>query len=250
MPHSPRRFKRFRAYLHEVLDSTSPRSYLYGRVMTTVIAVSLVPLCFREPPTALSWAGIAASILFAVDYVLRWMVADMRLGKGWRSFLIHPFTPMALIDALSLLPLLAAAHPAWRTMRVFRLARALRAFKLFRYSRSFTLILDVFEEQKEALLAVAALACGYVGLSALVVFNVEPETFESFFDAVYWAVVSLTTVGYGDLYPTTTVGRSFAMLSAFMGIAVIALPSGIITAGLMDKLGEKGKSSSPDSSRI
>ena len=68
------------------------------------------------------------------------------------------------------------------------------------------------------------------------VFNVEPESFESFFDAVYWATVSLTTVGYGDIYPISTIGRVITMLSSIFGIAIVALPAGIITAGYMSEL--------------
>ena len=68
-------------------------------------------------------------------------------------------------------------------------------------------------------------------LIALVMFNVEPETFDSFFEAIYWAPVSLTTMGYGDIYPTSVFGRIVTMVSSFIGIAVVALPAGIITAG-------------------
>ena len=78
------------------------------------------------------------------------------------------------------------------------------------------------------------LAGGYILLSALVIFNVEPETFDTFFDAIYWAAISLTTVGYGDIYPVTTAGRIVTMISSFVGIAIVALPAGIITAGYMD----------------
>lgn len=78
----------------------------------------------------------------------------------------------------------------------------------------------------------------YVIISALIVFNVEPDTFGTFFDAIYWACVSLTTVGYGDIYPVTVVGRLVAMISSIFGISIVALPSGIITAGYMDQLKE------------
>ena len=71
------------------------------------------------------------------------------------------------------------------------------------------------------------------------IFNVEPGTFNNFFDAIYWATVSLTTVGYGDIYPVSEAGRVITMISSFFGIAIIALPAGIITAGFMDKLHEK-----------
>lgn len=144
--------------------------------------------------------------------------------------------PLAIIDLLSILPVFLALNDALRTLRVLRLFRAARAFKLIRYSRSASAISAVFEKQRQALLAVLCFAIAYILVSALVVFNVEPETFNTFFDAVYWAVVSLTTVGYGDLYPSSDVGRAIAMISSLMGVAVVALPSGIITAGMLDEL--------------
>ena len=97
------------------------------------------------------------------------------------------------------------------------------------------------EKQKNVLITVAALAAAYILISALVIFNVEPESFGSFFDAIYWATVSLTTVGYGDIYPVTTIGRIVTMLSSIFGIAVIALPSGVITAGYLSEI-EKNES--------
>ena len=92
---------------------------------------------------------------------------------------------------------------------------------------------------KESLLVVCGIAVGYVLVSALVVFNVEPDTFKNYFDAVYWATVSLTTMGYGDIYPVSVAGRIVTMISSFMGIAIVALPAGIITAGLMEDINSK-----------
>ena len=208
----------------------------YGRVMTALIVASLLPLCFKDSNPALEAIEYASVVVFILDYLARWVTADLKLGKGALSFVIYPFTPMAIIDLLSILPVFLALNDALRTLRVLRLFRAARAFKLIRYSRSASAISAVFEKQRQALLAVLCFAIAYILVSALVVFNVEPETFNTFFDAVYWAVVSLTTVGYGDLYPSTDVGRTIAMISSLMGVAVVALPSGIITAGMLDEL--------------
>lgn len=110
--------------------------------------------------------------------------------------------------------------------------------KAFRYSRTLKIIGSVIRNSKEALIVVASFACFYILISALLVFNVEPDTFNTFFDAIYWATVSLTTVGYGDLYPVTTVGKAISMVSSVLGIAIIALPASIITAGYMKALDE------------
>lgn len=86
------------------------------------------------------------------------------------------------------------------------------------------------------MLVVGGLAIGYIVISALIMFNVEPATFPSFFDAVYWATVSLTTVGYGDIYAVSTIGKVITMLSSVFGIAIVALPAGIVTAGYMEEI--------------
>ena len=78
----------------------------------------------------------------------------------------------------------------------------------------------------------------YVLISALVIFNAEPETFPTMYDAIYWATISLTTVGYGDVYATSAVGKFITMISAVLGIAIVALPAGIIIAGYQDELEE------------
>ena len=111
-----------------------------------------------------------------------------------------------------------------------------RVFKAFRYSKSIIIIVNVIKKSKDALLAVCTFALGYILVSALIVFNVEGDSFNNFFDAIYWATVSLTTVGYGDIYPVTTAGRIITMLSSILGIAIVALPAGIITAGYIDEL--------------
>ena len=83
------------------------------------------------------------------------------------------------------------------------------------------------------------MAVAYILVSALVIYNVEPESFETFFDAIYWATISLTTVGYGDIYPVTTIGRIVTMISSAFGIAIIALPSGVITAGYLAEINKE-----------
>ena len=167
------------------------------------------------------------------------MTADYKLKKGILSFFLYPFTFMAIIDLLCILPsfnIIATGFKMLKLLRLLRAFRVFRAFKMLRYSKSMEIIIGVIRSQRTPLLAVVTLAIAYILIAALVVFNVEPETFKSFFEAVYWATVSLTTVGYGDIYPVTTIGRLVTMVSSFIGIAIVALPSGIITAGYMEAL--------------
>jgi voltage-gated potassium channel len=164
------------------------------------------------------------------------------------AFLHYPFTPMAIIDLLSILPSFGIFGSGLKILKVFRLFRTLKvlkalkafkafkALKIFRYSKSISIIANVIRTQKEALITVGGLAVGYILIAALIIFNVEPDSFANFFEAIYWACISLTTVGYGDIYPVSTAGRIVTMLSSFVGIAIVALPSGIITAGYMAAL--------------
>lgn len=146
---------------------------------------------------------------------------------------------MAIIDLLSILPSLTVLNNGFKLLKLFRLLRTLkvlRTFKFLRYSKSFEIIANVFKNQRKVLSAVGSLAVAYILISALVIYNVEPDSFNTFFDAIYWATVSLTTVGYGDIYPVTVIGRLVTMLSSVLGIAIIALPAGVITAGYMSEI--------------
>lgn len=237
----------FRRRLFQVIELAGDGDRLsaaYDYFMMAVIVASLVPLAFKASAPVLAYTDRICVSFFILDYALRLLTADMKLRKGAASFFLYPVTPMALLDLICILPSFTPLAGGVRLLKIIRLLRAfrvLRAAKMLRYSRSLILIVDVIREQKSPLLAVGALAIGYVLISALVVFNVEPESFATFFDAVYWATVSLTTVGYGDIYPTSTAGRIITMLSSVLGIAVVALPSGIITAGYMEKLRKDGE---------
>lgn len=143
---------------------------------------------------------------------------------------------MAIIDLLSILPsinMINKGFKALKTIRLIRTFRVLRIFKSFRYSKNIQIILQVGKNSKKALIAVLYLAIGYIFVCALIIFNVEPDSFNTFFDAI---TISLTTVGYSDIYPITILGRIITMVSSFMGIAIVALPAGIITAGYMKEI--------------
>lgn len=213
-------------------------SKIYDAGMMVIILISIFPLAFKSHAV---WMDIVDGIsvtVFSIDYLLRWSTADLKYHSKL-GFLKYPFNPMAIIDLLAILPSLSLLNNSFKLLKLFRLFRSirvLRVFKIFRYSKSVSMIINVFKAQKETLITIAGIAVGYVLISALVVLNVEPETFDNYFEAVYWATISLTTVGYGDIYPITTLGKIITMISSVLGIAIVALPAGIITAGLMDEL--------------
>ena len=224
----------------EVSKDNDKVSLAYDILMMCAIVISILPLAFKETHAFFFYTDIVTAVLFVVDYILRLATADYKLGKkGVSSFLIYPFTPWAIIDLLSILPSITMLNSGFKLLRIFRIFRTFRVFrvfKAFRYSRSITIIINVIKKSKDALIAVCTLAVGYILVSALIIFNVESDSFPTFFDAVYWATVSLTTVGYGDIYPVTTAGRVITMLSSILGIAIVALPAGIITAEYMNEL--------------
>ena len=221
----------------------------YDAFMIVLIVISLVPLAFKNETPFLSGLDKTCAVIFVLDYLARWMTADYKYGsRSVLSFVRYPFSFMAVIDLLSVLPsftLMNSCFKVLRMARMFRALRVLRVLKAARYSRSLQIILRVFRRSREALLTVGTLALAYILICALVILNVEPESFENFYDAVYWACVSLTTMGYGDIYPVTAVGRFFTMISSFLGIAIVALPAGIITAGYMAEI-EHADSDSQD----
>lgn len=223
----------------EVADTGDMASRVYDIIMMFTIVLSLIPLCFKTQTGVLLLLDKVTLAIFLLDYFLRILTADFKLKKGRSSFIRYPFTPMAIIDLLSILPSLTIVSNGFKVLKVFRLFRTFRvfrAFKAFRYSKNIDIIIRVFRKQKDSLIVVCWFAAAYIIISALIMFNAEPETFGNFFEAIYWATVSLTTVGYGDIYAVSTIGKIITMISNIFGIAIVALPAGIITAGYMDEI--------------
>lgn len=210
----------------------------YDVLMFLTIIVSLIPLTTKSHTGIFMWLDFVSTIIFIVDYVLRLVTADYKLEKGKLSFFLYPFTFLALADLLCILPSLFLLNNSLRLFKILRMLRILRVFKFIRYSKNIQILTNVLKKQKDSLIIVGLLALGYIFISALIIFNVEPSTFPTFFDALYWATISLTTVGYGDIYAVSTTGKIITMISSFLGIAIVALPAGIITAGYMKEIKE------------
>lgn len=227
----------------EIAKGNDKLSQIYDLFMIILIIISIIPLAIKEPSNAWQVIDNACVTIFIVDYILRLATADYKFNShSITSFIRYPFSPMAIVDLLSILPSFILINQGFKLLRLLRMARAFRVFRVFRalrYSKSFDIIISVIKRSKDSLIAVCTLAVAYILISALVIFNVEPESFNNFFEAVYWATVSLTTVGYGDIYPITSVGRIITMISSMFGIAIVALPAGIITAGYMKELDDR-----------
>lgn len=210
---------------------------IYDIAIVVVVLVSMIPMMLKG---ATAWEKtldiVTADILF-FDYVLKWMTYDIRRGEEGKvkPFLLYLINPLALVTFMSLLPSFGILKESWRILRI------LRIMTLFGYSKHCYKIVNVFRKQKDQLGIVFIIAIMYIFATALLIFVSEPDTFSDFFQAVYWSTTTLTTVGYGDLAPVSNLGRLISMLSSIIGIAIIALPAGIITSGFMAELEDERK---------
>lgn len=235
-----------REKIYEIIEpSSSERTKagsIYDIVMMISIIASMVPLAVKSEVAVLTIIDKVTVTIFIIDYILRLITADLKLDKGIKSYFLYPLQPMAIIDLLSILPSLIPMNSGFKVLRLLRIIRTLKVFrslKFFRYSRNIERIAAVIKKQAKSLVAVASMALFYIVFTALIMFNIEPDTFNNFFEALYWSAISLTSVGYGDIIPKTGTGRMFTILSALVGVAVVALPSGIITAGYLEALNEE-----------
>ena len=191
-------------------------------------------------------------IVFTAEYILRIWTADLLYPEAKHPRLKYIFSFMALIDLLAILPFylpfVAVDFRFLRMMRLFRLFRLLRVFKLGRYFEALQVIARVIRISAPQLV-MSMVICFFVMLfSAIVMYTVEytaqPKQFPNVLAALWWAMCALTTVGYGDVYPVTVIGKIFASVISLMGIGIIAIPTGIIAAGFDhaisgDESGEK-----------
>lgn len=233
----------FRKRIYLMVDPHyySGKISVYNVLLGIIIAATVLPMIIHHRLAWFWWIELVAAAAFLIDYLLRWLTADYKVGvSGKKSFFRYPFMSMAVIDlAAEAVYVCLVLSPSLAERRLFMLLRISSILKLLRYTQSKNLIRRVLIRQKTLLLKVIMIALEYIFITALIIFNAEPETFPNFFEAIYWSTVSLTTVGFGDIYPVSVIGQIITMLSSFFGIAIIAMPAGIITAGFMQELKEE-----------
>ncbi len=166
--------------------------------------------------------------IFTIEYMVRLIVADIKI-----KFI---FSFYGIIDLLAILPFYVASGIDLRSIRIFRLFRLFRAFKLFRYSNAINRFSRAFRQIKEELTLFLFATCFLLFISSVGIYYFEnqaqPEQFKSVFHCLWWAVGTLTTVGYGDLYPITIGGKIFTFFILIIGLGIIAVPTGLIASAL------------------
>lgn len=229
----------FRKKISDIINIwTGPSIWcrVYDVVMIIAIIMGLLPLAFHDKYPVFRYTDIVVVTIFIIDYLLRWLTADFRIKKGKLSFLIYPVTFFAIIDIICILPLFTDFGLGLRFAMLLRLVYTLRFLKFIRYSKSIMILTNVLKNYGYVLMSIFFILITYILFSALVIFNVEPDTFPTFFDAVYWSVVTMVTVGYGDIIPTSIAGRVVAMITSVIGVIIFALPSGFIAAAFVKEL--------------
>lgn len=241
-PHGrPHRHHSWKEHVDTALHGRHPR---FGRFfelfLLTIIAISSIAMGIETIPGLPFWTYSALAIMdtvfvavFTAEYVLRIIVAENR-----RQYV---FSFYGAIDLLSILPFfiglfLGRSVVDLKLVRTLRLFRLLRMFKLARYTKATDRLVKAWKIVREEVIVFGAAALIVLYVCAMVIYQFEhpaqPEAFSSVFDAMWWAAITLTTVGYGDVYPVTAMGRIFTVLMLFVALGIIAIPTGLVSSAL------------------
>lgn len=247
-----------RQRIWELTEPAAPGDRLgqfYDIGMITLILLNVVSLIIATMESVwtrfgafLTWFEVFSVLVFTADYLARlWACrASPVWGGGKHGRIRFAFTPMAIIDLLSVLPFyLAFLTFDLRVLRVLRLFRIFRIIRLFRYSDSLELMGRTFRNKREELVITGAVVMALLIISSTLIYHAErefqPEYYGSIPEAMWWSIVTLTTVGYGDVYPVSPLGKTLAAFVAVLGIGLFALPAGILGAGFTEEIALRNK---------
>jgi voltage-gated potassium channel len=195
-------------------------------VSVVVFSLSTLPDLTIKQIHTLDTIELVVLFVFVAEYLFRLAVTKHRL-KFALSF-------YGVVDFISIVPALLGANT-----QAFRVFRVLRIFKIFRYNKAINRLTSAVSENKDELILffIASLIVIYIAAAGIYVFEnpVQPDVFRSIFDALWWAVATLTTVGYGDIYPITVGGKLFTYVILMIGLGIVAIPTGLIASTLSKK---------------
>lgn len=226
---------------------------LFIMILILISVVSVFLMTFEEIPRniirSLREAECATMLVFSLEYLSRVWTADLLYPeeKPWRARLKYIRSPMAIIDLLAILPFYLPMLFSINLVgiRAIRLIRLLRIFKLNRYSDAFLSIMEVFRGRIREILVSFLIVFLLMVVASLLIFYAEhdaqPQQFSNAFSGLWWAAATLTTVGYGDIYPITPLGRILGAIIALLGIGMAAVPTSILSAGFVELLEKKKK---------
>jgi voltage-gated potassium channel len=187
-------------------------------------------------------------IIFSAEYLLRLWVADLRLRRGAiRSRIKYIFSFFGMIDFLAILPFYLPLFVVLdlRALRILRLLRILRVLKFGNYSNSIKIIGEVIRRKKNDLFVTVSVTGMILLLTSTLMYEIEhsvqPEQFPNVVGTLWWSVATLTTIGYGDVYPITAWGKILAGITALLGIGIVAIPTGILSSGFMEAVENRSR---------
>ena len=231
------------------IGNTSDRPSRYFDIFIAVVIIANVAVLFLETFQSLSeYFGLFDAIdditvsIFIVEYILRIWTADFLFPEQKKGVATLRFITSAngIIELLTILPFFFLSG-----MVVFRMLRVVRIFHLFRLNShydSFSVIRTVLNEKKNQILSSLFIIFIVIMASSLLMYNVEnkvqPESFENAFSGLWWSVSTILTIGYGDIYPVTILGKILGVIISFLGVFAVALPTGIISAGFVEQYQE------------
>ncbi len=253
------RRKIFALFSEETRDKGFPKYFNY--FIMTLILVNVVTMILEtvkviyEPyHTYFHAFELFVIAVFTCEYIMRILTADLAFpcGNRLKSILKYMFSFYGLIDLLAILPFyMPFTKLDLRIVRTLRLLRFLRLFKITRYNNSMELIKSVMSEKRSELGVTCFVIIIVMIIASFLMFYAEnaaqPDHFPNVLACIWWSIVTLTTVGYGDVFPVTGIGRFIGGVIAFLGIGLVALPTGIISAGFLEKLNEKNKEEKKES---
>ena len=226
-----------------VENPDTPQGKVFALSIQLLIVVSLftfsvdtLPDLNAETKQLLRKIEVLTVGIFTVEYLLRLAVADVK-----RRFV---FSFFGMVDLLAIVPFYLSTGLDLRSIRIVRLLRLIRIFKLFRYSRAVKRFHRAIVIAKEELVLFGFVALIILYLSAVGIYYFEnaaqPDNFKSVLHSLWWAVTTLTTVGYGDMYPITAGGKFFTFLVLMLGLGVVAVPTGLLASALSQAREEEG----------
>lgn len=233
------------------LDTRGPRVVRMG--IAILISLSIASVILESEPSLEASYGrvfymleIVTVLLFSIEYLLRlWsIVDDPKYAHPILGRLRYMVTPFALLDLFAVLPFYLPLLIPFdlRFIRVFRLIRIFRVLKMGKYSRSLALLTRVFKAKKEEIAATFFVLLIILIFSGILMYYIEhqaqPQKFSSIPVSLWWAATTLSKVP-GDMWPVTPLGKGFAILTAFCGIGVFAVPSAIFVSGLLEEIQHK-----------
>lgn len=244
-----------KAKIYNILEKEGSRPnlifeyFIVTLIILNVIAIGLDTIKELKPETVFVMRIFEAFsiIVFTIEYLMRIFISDLThpAKTKLRSVLRFVFSFFGLVDLAAIIPFYVPfiIHADMRFLRILRLIRFFRIFKLSRYNNTLKLIWDVVREKKSEFLMTFFISILLLLVSAFIMYYVEgpyqPEKFKNIFSALWWAVGTLTPLGYGGFEPVSTTGKVISALVAIIGIGLIALPTGILSAGFTDKLGSR-----------